>query len=109
MNNIIITPLNGGGGNSLNIIRIISDKIYSNIIYNSELEGNIVPKQPWNIIRSSELDSHAILQNNSNFNCLILQEASEACRDINSTTKNDIKYVYLFNAFCLRPSIEFKE
>lgn len=98
-----------GGGNSLNIIRIISDKMYSNIIYNSELEGNIVPKQPWNIIRSTELDSHAILQNNSGLNCLILQEASEACRDINSTTKNAIAYVYLINAFCLRPSIEFKE
>lgn len=83
--------------------------MYGNIIYNSELEGNIVPKQPWNIYTSAELDPHAILQNNSDLNCLILQEFYERCRDINSTTKNDIAYVYLINAFCLRPSIEFKE
>ena len=98
MNNTNISSLNGGGGNSLNIIRLMSYKIYNDIILTGTLNGTISSSSfNWN-----RNDWYVPLQNNINNACLVLGSGGGQYY----LDKNSISYLTPYGT---RLIIEYKE
>lgn len=68
MSNNYISSLNGGGGNSLNLIRVPSINEFLYILYDATLNGNIVAgnEDTWNKVRTYYNWSQVNRQNTAN-------------------------------------------